>query len=488
MNELEEGLVETYNFKGPVIDYLLNRLQDSNGNSTPSEKAETYRQIKLYIDTLSRGHWDILAPLVEERLGISKKTFLKEAEERLREARKDIPPDTAPKKRRSIEEEPAVDSTSPYEPTGPIPTYQEVEAKFKEYFHMEDSTALKVALATVAVNRADGDPLWLLIIGPPSSLKTEIIRSLSRVPGVHPMSSLTPKTFASGDPKDKKASLLLRLPPNPIIILKDFGSVLSMQRDARQELMGQLREIYDGEFQKEFGNGIRISWKGKLGLIAGVTDVIETYHSVHQTLGERFLFLRTEIEDRQEAGRRALQHKGFELGIRADITKTVSAFFSAPHLQKPKTPMFTDWENKLVSLADFVTQARTRIIRDGYSREVEFVPGLEGPSRLVKQFASLLMGLAVVHGRENPTAEDYSIVYKVAIDSLPRSRAQILNLINQEEGLTPSTMEERLERPVCYIKRTLEELKVLQVIKSHGGAYFLTTQTKTLLERACPER
>lgn len=487
MNELEEGLTETYKFKGPVIEYLLQRLQDSNGNSTPSEKAETYRQIKLYVDSLPRGHWDILALLIEERLGISKKTFLKEAEEKLREARKDIQPDIAPKKRYRIGKEPAVDNTSSCEPTGPVPTYQEVEAKFREYFCMEDSTALKVSLATVAVNRADGDPLWLLIVGPPSSLKTEIIRSLSHVPGIHPMSSLTPKTFASGDPKDKKASLLLRLPSNPILTLKDFGSVLSMQRDSRQELMGQLRELYDGEFQKEFGNGIRISWKGKLGLIAGVTDIIETYHSVHQTLGERFLFLRTEIEDRQEAGRRALQHKGFELGIRHDITKTVSAFFSAPHLQKPQTPTFTEWEDKLVALADFITQARTGIIRDGYSREVEFVPGLEGPSRLVKQFASLLMGLAVIHGRENPTREDYAIVYSVAIDTLPRSRARVLTLVNQEEGLTPGAIQERLERPLRYVERTLEELKILKVVKSQGGVYFLTNPTRTLLERACPE-
>lgn len=476
-----------------TIEKIEALLSGINGSLTSKEKRDIFA-VKLLplLAVLSPTSLDIVAPQIKGRLGISRSALLEEVRglgklselaESSIEGGKNEFPKSRPQPQKPEEE---TKEEAQEEVVVPIPTYQEVEAKFREYFHLRDTTSLKVLFATVAVNRAEGDPLWLLIVGPPSSLKTELIRSLSGVPGILPLSSITPKTFASGDPKDKKASLLLRLPPNCILTLKDFGSVLTMYREARQELMGQLREIYDGEFSKEFGNGIRISWNGKIGIIAGVTDIIETYHSVHQVLGERFILLRTEVEDRNEVGMRALQTKGFERAIRHDIKKTVIAFFQAPHLQKPKTPLFIDWEIRLVALADFITRARTGILRDGYTRDIEHVPDIEGPGRLAKQFASLLMGLAVIQGRENPKEEDYAIVYKVGIDSLPRVRAKVLTALNQEEGQAPSSLSERLDLPEGFAKRVLEELRVLGVIRSLGGAYFLSETTKGLLETSSP--
>jgi hypothetical protein len=101
------------------------------------------------------------------------------------------------------------------------------------------------------------------------------------------------QTFVSGF-KGKNSSLLERLDAKGLsfLLLKDFTTVLSLHRDARSEILGALREIYDGEYSKDFGNGQSVSWSGRLGFLAGVTPVIDRHHQVLAVLGQRFLMLR----------------------------------------------------------------------------------------------------------------------------------------------------------------------------------------------------
>ena len=48
---------------------------------------------------------------------------------------------------------------------------------------------------------------------------------------------------------------------------------------------------------------------------------------------------------------------------------------------------------RLVTLADFITVARSPVERDGYSRDIELVPDAEAPSRFAGMLAALLEGL-----------------------------------------------------------------------------------------------
>ena len=109
---------------------------------------------------------------------------------------------------------------------------QEVEEVFKKHLLLEDINIIKVVLATVFANKVKGDPLWLLIIAPPSSAKTEIISSLNGLPEIYPLSSLTAHTLVSGMVGDKDQSLILEL-DGKILALKDFTSVLSIHREQR---------------------------------------------------------------------------------------------------------------------------------------------------------------------------------------------------------------------------------------------------------------
>src|SRR4030095_14598080 len=51
--------------------------------------------------------------------------------------------------------------------------------------------AVDIALAVIIANRMTTDPLWVFLVAPPSSGKTEIINSLQDVPDVFTLSTLT---------------------------------------------------------------------------------------------------------------------------------------------------------------------------------------------------------------------------------------------------------------------------------------------------------
>ena len=104
-----------------------------------------------------------------------------------------------------------------------------------------------------------------------------------------------------------------------MLVLKDLTSVLTMYREARDQVLGDLREIYDGQFTEEFGTGTSINWSGKLGLIAGVTPVIDRHHAALAQFGDRFLSLRLPEVDRAAVWRRSADMWGTEADERREL-------------------------------------------------------------------------------------------------------------------------------------------------------------------------
>ena len=167
---------------------------------------------------------------------------------------------------------------------------KEVKEAAKRFLLLEDDNIIDVATAVYVANKFDSDPLWIFLCGPPSSAKTEILRAMDGHDNVILLSSMTSSTLISGKTiKGQGNQSLLPKLNGKLLIIKDFGTILTMYREARGEIFAQLREVYDGQFAKAFGTGETISWKGKVGLLAATTPVIDKYMSVNAMLGERFL-------------------------------------------------------------------------------------------------------------------------------------------------------------------------------------------------------
>jgi hypothetical protein len=357
---------------------------------------------------------------------------------------------------------------------GPARKLEEVVATFRRWLHLPDPGALYVALATVVANRLPGDPVWLLLVGASSSGKTEVLVSLAGLEEVEPAATLTEAALLSGVPRKDVATgasggLLKKVGDYGILTLKDFGSVLSMHRDARAAVLAALRECYDGAWDRPIGadGGRVLSWRGKLGLIAGVTTVVDRHHGVIDSLGSRFAFYRIGISDREAQATRSLEHRRRAAGMRDELRDAVAGFFAGLEFPGSDDSLSDDDKRRLLALADFVTLARSPVERDTYkTREIELIPDAEAPARFVNVLASLLEGLRVV-GLDHEAA--WTLVAKVAFDSMPAQRRMAIEHLQIIGTTTTKDTAVMLGVPTTTARRTLEDLTAHGVVRRIPG-------------------
>lgn len=366
-------------------------------------------------------------------------------------------------------------------PTGAVPEesvgLDQVTGAFQRRLHFPDPTVIYVVLGALAANYLPGDPVWLLLVGPPGRGKTEILNSLRNVPNLHEVATLTEGSLLSGTSEREHAEeavggLLLEIGEGQfgIILAKDFGSVLSMPRDARGQLLAALREIYDGSWTRRVGTdgGRRLHWHGKVGLIAGCTQAVDKHHSVIAAMGERFLIVR--LPDRAEEeleialARAAIAGSGDEQEMRAGLADVVGHFLESVRGREPRE--LSEHEgNYLITLARLVVRARSAVDRDGRSREIEFVYGTEAPTRLVKQLERLLAGLDVIG---LPREEALRIIGALALDNIPPNRRTVLGYLHAEDSSSTQNVADALDLPTTTVKRALEDLTAHGLVGRSG--------------------
>jgi hypothetical protein len=326
------------------------------------------------------------------------------------------------------------------------------------------------ALAGIVANYAQGDAVWPLLVGPPGSGKSEIVSSLTLAPGVWPLSSLTPQTLISGfERKGEPASLLLQIGPFGVLAFKDLTTVLTMHREARGQIIGQLREVADGRTEKSFGNGLRVSWEGKLGLIAGVTPIIDEQHSFLAIMGERFLLHRLPEVSRRDIARRSLARRGHEpelrLRIREHVGEYLEGFVDCGRLDLPSS-----FDEPLIVLTDIVTRARSGVPRD-FNANLSYIPEPEAPTRLAKQLAQLAAALLAMGVPED---EVWRLARKTGWDSVPAVRCAVIACLAQhDEPVTLATIQEETGLPERTAARVAEDVAVLRLARrfKDGGRW-----------------
>ncbi len=74
----------------------------------------------------------------------------------------------------------------------------EIIEEFQSSMWMPDPGVVYVVLAAVTANRMGSPPVWLLVVGPPSSGKTEVLDALSELPDFLAISTFTEAGLLSG--------------------------------------------------------------------------------------------------------------------------------------------------------------------------------------------------------------------------------------------------------------------------------------------------
>lgn len=358
--------------------------------------------------------------------------------------------------------------------SGTVPhSLPELEAAFRRWLLIRDPGLLPIITGAVIAHRLESDPVWLLVVAPPGATKTEIIRSVHGAPGFYPLSELTPKTFASGldiqggsDP-----SLLARL-TKEILVLKDFTTVLEMRREDRQAILAQLREIYDGRYDKAWGTGRELRWEGHLGFLGGVTPIIDKHQGAMSVLGERFVLFRPATPDRKALARAALRGRGHERQMRAELSAAMRGFLAARGAELPVAG--PEVLERIAVAADFITRARSGVQRDGYKRELEYAPEPEAPTRFAKVLLALGSGIALAYDRPEVTEHELGLILRVALDCLPVIRRRVIAALvagtieaDAEGELSTITIAGAARCSSTAIRRALEDLQALDVVTCH---------------------
>jgi hypothetical protein len=360
-----------------------------------------------------------------------------------------------------------------------------------------DTGSLDAVLAVAACEKLGGDPPWLLVVSGSGNAKTETVGSLAGI-GAHITSTITSEgallsaTPAKEKTKGSTGGLLRKIGDHGILVIKDFTSVLSMNRDLRASVLAALREVYDGRWERNVGTdgGRSLTWEGRIVLIGAVTTAYDAAHSVIAAMGDRFALVRVNSSvGRLAAGRQALSNVNHEVEMRTDLTRAVSELISH-HLDEKRANLDDNDMDVLLAVADLVTFARTAVERD-YQGNVIDAHAPEMPTRFAKMLGQIVRGglaIGMPHDRALFTA------VRVAGDSMPPLRLAILADLLEQPHATTTEVRKRLQRPHNTIDRELQALHLIGLLEQHqeegrqGWRYVLSEQIdhaalKTLVSR-----
>ena len=180
-------------------------------------------------------------------------------------------------------------------------------------------------------------------------------------------------------------------------MLKDFTTILSMNRDARAQIIAAFREIADGRWERSVGTdgGRKLVWEGKIGMIAAATAAIDNAHTVLSEMGSRFAFARMgETEDGAEIAKRALDNVGHEAQMRKELSDAYRGLLEYGERQ-PAFEINDAIRDAFIAMANLSSLARSPVTRD-LRGQIEHIGDREAPTRMVKVIMQIWRACGVI--------------------------------------------------------------------------------------------
>ncbi len=261
--------------------------------------------------------------------------------------------------------------------------------------------------------------------------------------------------------KDATGGLLRSIGDRGILVLKDFTSILSMNRDQRAAVLAALREVYDGRWNRSVGTdgGRTLSWEGRIVLIGATTTAYDSHHSVIAAMGDRFTLIRMDsTTGRISAGKQALRNVGDEPSMREELAEVVGGLISG--MDTDGAVLSDDTMDVLLTAADLVTLARTGVERDQRGDIID-AHAPEMPTRFAKMLAQIVRG-GLALGIDEPHM--INLALRVAADSMPPLRLLVLRDVAENTYARTTDVAKRVQRPRQSVDRVLQELHILGVL------------------------
>ncbi len=356
-----------------------------------------------------------------------------------------------------------------------------LKRKMREHLYMEDEDILDVIMAASISNVMQlGQPVWLVVIGAPSSGKTQYIAPLEySQPGgkkiVHEITDITPNTFLSGSlgkkASDFEPSLLKRIGDHGILLFPDLTALFSKESQTLHEILGQFRHIYDGHLTKLTGNQEPISWKGKLGIIGASTASLYRHFEEIADMGERFMYYRMKPYDVDKAVDKSLGRTLYGQPLDEHIGELYKEYIGDVIQSHAIDPVFSDEDNKKIkNMAKLASIIRTSVHINERTQEVDRIPEPEMPMRTALQLRGLALGMCIMNENESgsPTLTDKNFralewcAFSLANDE---RRKTLQALAEYPAGCNSAAIGMQLGLPTGSASAYLQQLASLRVCR-----------------------
>jgi hypothetical protein len=229
-----------------------------------------------------------------------------------------VRPRAVPDPREQVEIVASPNGTPATDPDQRLVQLADLLTQLRTWQHLPDPVHVIAALAAAATRKAKGEPVWLLLVAPPSSGKTEAVRLLDNTADAR-LDEVTAAGLLSWTKgrNPRRTGILTRIPNEALVTFGDLSSLLATSdRGGRDQVFGLLRKAYDGHVVRDIASPTpdgRLEWTGRLTVVACVTGVIDRYSAHADQLGPRWLQVR--IPERSTEAKR----KAAQLARRSDL-------------------------------------------------------------------------------------------------------------------------------------------------------------------------
>ena len=328
-------------------------------------------------------------------------------------------------------------------------------------------------------------PVWLMIVGNPSSNKTTLTDLLKENPNIHSLDTLTSNPFISGqrETKTEKNHDLLPKLDGACFIIKEYGTFFSRSDEMVRQLLGDLTAIYDGEFAKHSPARGTIKHKATFSHIGCVTpQALNKRQKYMNSVGARFLFLRVPTLTDSERTSRLDEYweEKKNKKTKVQITKLVSDYCSNLREKilekKPSVSFPKEAQKELNIYANLIARSRGIVVTEANHFETddgkkqthyEVVDlQIEEPFRALKQIRKITESLAIIHGSAKVEDQELEIIKKIVLSSMPTRRADIFSVFARGNAFTAKLAAGVLDKNYKTVKRNLDELVALGILNS----------------------
>lgn len=339
---------------------------------------------------------------------------------------------------------------------------------------------MAISIATHIAVAIEGDPLWLYVVGSPSSGKSTICELLA-ADEIHTRSLSKFTGLVSGS---RQGTHLIPMLQGKCVIVKDGTLLLESTPQQLANVYGELRDIFDGSLNAEYRNGVSASFSNiSFGMVIGITERIYSLNMA--ALGERFLHCRLEttreVETRRNA--RAVQSifessgrtnfEGNETGDSRSFPKQrayTAGFLSHLHTrirnEEILRPRYTDYDIDLIqALADVIACSRAQAPRSkDASAELLYDARPEASTRVVKQLSRLALCLCYVLNTDSITPHIRELLTKVALDTSFSRQHNIIRTVALSKGINRQSIALLTNMCLVTISKRIDDLISLGII------------------------